>query len=186
MKSSDQHPTRAQLIAAAQSGKPHLQTHLQECAACRALFELFRRFPPAESEELIHPSEDALQRWINVPLLAEPEKSRKRISGRVVFDSWAERPAVVRDIPEGLVRRLRLAAKGLALEIVGERRRQAWHFVARVYRGQEAVSGFALKAGRQRLLPGEDGFFAWSAVRPPKTVELLSPDQQVHFEALSW
>lgn len=186
MKSSDRHPSRAQLIAAATSEPGRLGKHLQECAECREFFALVRRFPLAGSVDFVAPSEDAISRWINTPLLAPPEGVRAKVAGRVVFDSWRERPAAVRDIPEGLVRRLRLAALNLALEIVGERRHHAWQFVARVYRDRRVVTDFALKAGRQRLLAGEDGFFTWSSARPPRTVELLSPNEQVHFESVSW
>ena len=186
MKSSDRHPTRAQMLAAARSGPGRLRGHLQRCAECLKWFEMLRRFSPAGSAGLMAPSEDAVERWINVSLLAPPPSLRTKSSGRVVCDSWRERPAAVRDRPEGLVRRLRLAAPDLDLEIVGEQRRREWRFIARVYRGRTAAGDFVLRAGRQRVVPGGDGFLTWSSSRPPRTVVLISPDREIRFENVSW
>lgn len=186
MKSTEQHPSRAQLVAAAKTSSHRLQRHLQRCAECRELYGLLQRFPLAGSPSLETPAEDAILRWTNVPLLAAPPTGRAEVSGRIVFDSWQERPGAVRDLPEGLVRRLRLAARDLVLEIVGERRRQGWQFIARIYRDRHPVNDFALKAGRKRLLPGEDSFFAWSSAQPPRTVELLSSDERILFEKVVW
>lgn len=186
MNSSEKHPSRKQLIAAAQSGRIAFGGHLERCVECRDLFALYRRFDAAGSATLLSPSADIVRRWTAVPLLAESEKAVRRTSGRLTFDSWQERSTAVRDIPDGLVRRLCLKTRNVVLEIVGERRRKTWHFIARIYRDRDAVTGYALKAGRQQVLPGEDGFFAWSSNRPPQHVALLSPDEQVHFEALSW
>ncbi len=186
MKTTDLHPTRAQLIAAVRSGGNRFRKHLAICESCRELFQTLRQFDLSGESGLTAPPQEVVERWRKVPMLDESVRRRPIRIGTVGFDSWRERPTAVRDIPDGLVRRLRLDARDLVLEIVGEQRKRVWHFIARVYRRGNVVGDCALSVGRLRLLPAEDGFYTWSMHRPPRKITLRSAEEQVKFEALSW
>jgi hypothetical protein len=92
----------------------------------------------------------------------------------------------LREATVGLTRRVCLEAGEVSLEIVAERRREGWDFVARIYKLQEVTSEFALRVGSRRVLPRSQGFFHWSSKRTPGSLELVSSSLHVSFEGLSW
>ena len=136
---------------------------------------------------LIPPSSDALSRYEAIPLLFGSAANAKRQHGRVVFDSWAQGPAIaLRDVTEGHVRRLRLKAGKLSLEILAEKHREQWEFVARVYRGQQVAHDCVLKVGGRSLPAAWGGYFHWSSKHVPAKVDVLSYDREFIFGKLVW
>jgi hypothetical protein len=133
------------------------------------------------------PSTAAVERYCNIPLLFEGSLDARCVKGRIVFDSWADGPAVaLRDTADGHIRRLKLKAGDLTLEIVAERRDNAWEFVARVYDGETMTNSFVLKVGGRKFLPQTGGFFVWSSIAVPRILRLESFDTTIEFEKLSW
>jgi hypothetical protein len=138
--------------------------------------------PPIET-----PSDEALQRYALIPLCHKTTSGMVTLHGRVAYDSWAHgEPVALRDTTDGYIRRLRLKAKKIILEIVAERRRNSWEFVARVYAGEKVMHDFVLKVGRDKLLPSSGGFYQWSSVKVPASVKLISYEQNIVFDRISW
>ena len=138
-------------------------------------------------EPIEAPSEEALKRYALIPLVHRPAGGGATVHGKVAYDSWAYgEPVALRDTTDGFIRRLQLKAKKICLEIVAERRRNSWEFVARVYSGEKVLHDFVLKVGRDKLLPSSGGFYQWSSTKVPATVKLISYEQNVVFDRLSW
>ena len=109
------------------------------------------------------------------------------IRGELSFDSWQGMPAVaLRDAGPGCERRLRLTAGRFELDIVAERGEEEWEFIARVYEKGRVLTGFALKAGRRKIVASSQGFFHWQCKRPPQRLVLQSPAMSIDFGAVSW
>lgn len=144
--------------------------------------------PPAVSDSpLSQPSLDAVRRYEAIPLLFSAAVSAKRLTGRVVFDSWADGPAIaLRDVTEGHVRRLRLKAGKLSLEILAEKHREHWEFVARVYRVRRVAHDCTVRVGGRGHLPSWGGYFHWSSKRVPTKVYVRTYDLECAFETLAW
>lgn len=133
------------------------------------------------------PSDAALERYCNIPLLFDETSDARTVKGRISFDSWADGPAdALRDSADGHIRRLKLKAGNLTLEIVAERRDNMWEFVARVYDRKKVTNSHVLKVGGRRFLPQTGGFFVWSSTMAPKILRLESLDTVISFEKLSW
>jgi hypothetical protein len=133
------------------------------------------------------PSDAAIARFCNIPLLFEESYDARTVRGRIIYDSWADDPATaLRDTTDGHIRRLELKAGNLALEIVAERRDNVWEFVARVYDGKKVANRFVLKVGGRRFLPQTGGFFVWSSRMEPKILCLESFDTNISFEKVPW
>jgi len=187
MKSTGKHPGRKAMIEAIHTGRIPFKAHLNQCRPCRELFEALSRFPVAGRASIAPPSVGTVDRFAAVPLIDHPTASIHRITGRLTFDSWADRPAAqIRDITLGMIRRVCLNAGALSLEIVAERRRDCWEFVARVYDKKRVSSEYLLRVGAKSVLPRTQGFYHWSSKGTPRILRLLSRDLQVEFERLSW
>ena len=133
------------------------------------------------------PSDAALERYCNIPLLFDESSDARTVKGRTTYDSWADGPAsALRDSADGHIRRLKLEAGDLVLEIVAERRDNEWEFVARLYDGKNVTNSHVLKVGGRRFLPKAGGFFVWSSRVVPKILRLESFDTNISFEKLSW
>jgi hypothetical protein len=187
MKPTGKHPGRKAMIAAIKTGRIAFEAHLKTCRQCREVFEVLSRFPVAGRDRIAQPTPGALDRYAAVPLIDHRSIQSRRVTGRVSFDSWANRPAAqIRDVTVGLIRRICLKAGKLSLEIVAERRQDNWEFVARVYDKKAVSSEYVLRVGAKNLLPRSQGFYHWSSKGTPRTLRLLSQDLQVDFERLSW
>ena len=133
------------------------------------------------------PSDAALERYCNIPLLFDESSDARTVKGRTTYDSWSDGPAIaLRDSADGHIRRLKLKAGNLTLEIVAERRDNVWEFVARVYDRKKVTNSHVLKVGGRRFLPLTGGFFVWSSTTEPKILRLESFDTVISFEKLSW
>lgn len=130
---------------------------------------------------------EAVSRLAAIPMTARQIKPERRTAGRVHRDSWVDLPALaLRDSGVGLERRLVFSAGHIRLELVAQRTRGGWEFVARVFENDTAVTEYVLRAGRQTLAPAADGYYFWRAEHAPRTIRLLSPQVQVDFEKVSW
>ena len=132
------------------------------------------------------PSSDALDRCGAIPLLNQTADDIPESSGSVMFDSWAGSAPAMRDIVPGHLRRVQLKAGKVTLEIVAERQKDEWEFVARAYQGDSVRHDFVIKVGRKKLLAKSGGFFHWTSKSVPRVVELLSYKRNLTFEKLVW
>lgn len=149
-----------------------LLKHQRELGAPEAVFE-----PPTE----------AVARLGVIPLLFDEPLNLATGFGAVVYDSWADGPAVaMRDISDGHIRRLKLKSGKVSCEIVAERTKGQWEFVARVYRGTSVMHDFVMSIGKKKLLSESGGFFRWSSKGVPRKISLTSPKERFTFERLSW
>ena len=143
--------------------------------------------PEIPDEFFEEPSDAALARYELIPLYYGSEEAPATVHGTVAYDSWAQAGAVsLRDVTEGHVRRLQLTAKNISLEIVAERRRDYWEYIARLYHHGKVTHDFVLKVGARKVLPFSGGFYYWTSRTVPATVKLLSYKQKVLFDKLSW
>lgn len=174
-------------MKAARKHRGPIAEHVASCEECRTELALSRLMAHAGPNELEMPSPEALERFAATALVHEPDRPQRSRVGSLTFDSWQERSvANVRDLPEGLVRRICLSAGAITLEIVAERQHGGWEFVGRVYDGQEARAGFMLKVGRKRLLPKAGGFYFWKSKSAPRTIALVSGDLNLEFDSPAW
>ncbi|MFH1685903.1 MAG: hypothetical protein ABIE70_00085 [bacterium] len=184
---SKKHPSRSALIKAARDGSTLFASHLQGCQSCRLLFEMSRQLDAANQEPLQQSSAVLAARIRAIPLLQATRRILDRVTGRATADSWSQLPAMaLRDGSAGLERRLVLQADDVRLELVAERTVDDWEFVARIYEHNKVADQYVLKAGSRTVVPREEGFYHWSATRPPKTIRLLGQKLQLDFEKLSW
>ena len=175
------------MIDALEKNRTPSPEHLERCDSCRTEFELMHMIGAPDSPPMAIPSDDAINRYALIPLLSEGPKSREVASGAVVFDSWSERPAAeLRDVPDGLVRRICLEAGDIRLELVAERHQGVWDLAARVYENAKVSLGFVLTAGRRRLLPQHLGFYTWTSKSVPRRISLQSDSRQIGFDTIQW
>ena len=132
------------------------------------------------------PTADALDRLGAIPLLSQTADVVPESSGLVAFDSWAGMAPARRDITPGHIRRVQLKAGKITLEIVAERQKGEWEFVARAYQGRTVKHDYVIKVGRKRFLAQSGGFFHWTSKSVPRIVELLSHKRKLVFEELAW
>ena len=180
------HPSRQAMLKEDLTGKK-IDAHLKECEDCRTLHALVKSFAAADASLIETPSEQAVQRYCALPTLSS-ERSDERIEvGKMVFDSWTERHVTtLRDLTDGLVRRMCLSAGNITLEIVAERRGHEWEFVARVYDKNTVTSEYVLNIGRRKLQPKAHGFYFWRSSVAPATFRLLSGERNLEFGAVTW
>ncbi len=187
MKTKGKHPERKEMLRAIKTGKVPFRSHMDECKECRDLYTALSSFPVSGKPSMIQPSRDALASSMAVPALSRSRKPVRKVVGRLSFDSWTASPALdTREAPLGITRRICLEAGAVTLEIVAERTREGWDFVARAYRSGKVASEFALRVGRNSILPRAQGFYHWSSARAPRVINLRSPDLHVSFKGLTW
>ena len=180
------HPSRQAMLKEDLSGK-EIDAHLSECEECRTLHELVRSFAAADASIIETPSQDAVQRYCAVPALAQTRPVDRAEVGRMVFDSWTERRVTaLRDLTNGLVRRMCLSAGSITLEVVAERCGCEWEFVARVYDRSTVTSEYILNIGRRKLQPRAHGFYFWRSSAAPTAFRLLSGERNLEFGTVTW
>ncbi len=187
------------MMAAVKTGNVPFASHLEKCEPCRQLFELLSHLTGVESELTepqssdcavpveYEPSLESVYRHRAIARLVESRHPARTIGGLVVYDSWANLPAVqVRDALLEGERRMRLKAGRFTLELIGDRQLEQWEFVARVYDRTKVTPEFILQVGRKKLYARSQNCFFWSAKRPPRKVQLLSPSTRIDFGTLKW
>ncbi|MCB2229505.1 hypothetical protein KQH82_02230 [bacterium] len=180
------HPTREQLIEAAQSGSDTLAPHLAQCEDCRLLFSLLTRFQVAGEVEL--PSAPAA--WINRAAAivegATAGSKLRRLVGKLTFDSWSAMPALQVRGTATDERRLRVEAESILLDLRAEHQPNGWQFIARVVGDVSDSRSWKLHAAGQTVYPDERGYFIWNDQKPPQTIVLETGSLQIEVEQLSW
>ena len=187
MKSNKDHPERDELIMAARTGQVPFTDHLRGCDPCRSLFEALKWLgAEAGRPEWTLPRE-LLRRHKAIPLLVASLRPTRSVTALRIFDTWTSRPALaVRQAAFGVERRVRFAVAQYEIELVANRQLGSWDLAARVYENGAITSGFVLQAGRRKLPIGCGECFVWSSPRPPRRLDLLSPDLRIRLERLLW
>ena len=152
----------------------------------RALNQLARHLASGIAAGSHRPSTDSLRRLSALPLLFEESVSKTPKSGRVQFDSWAGGGVALRDATAGHIRRVRLAAGRVGLDLVAERHPDGWQFTARAYHDGEVSHDYILKVGGTKVAPRSGGFFQWSTKSVPRRLELDSETNRIVFEQIAW
>lgn len=187
MRNLSNHPDRIRMLKAIKSGKVPFALHLKQCESCRILYDLLASHGAAASPKLERPSRAAVRQSALIPKLVQSRKPARAVPGRVEFDSWAQLPAMqIRQAPSDLERRLRLTAQGYTLELVADRKGRNWEFVARVYNKEQVCTEFILQVGRLKLGPEAHDCYFWTAAKPPRRLQLLSPALKLDFGEISW
>lgn len=132
------------------------------------------------------PPATALQRFYAIPLLYSGLPKAVHSQGRIAFDSWEESGIGLRDVSDGHIRRVRLDAGGVTLELVAEHRQNRWEFVVRVYRKNRVAHDLVLVVGKRKMLAGVGGFYQWSSKSVVRRLALISASQEITFAGLKW
>lgn len=181
-RGKDNHLEREEILDAIAKGVKPFAGHLQECPDCLSLYEALLHFEGVADVVIEAPSEHLIEKLSAIPQLVGSRPSRVKVQGRVVFDSWHDIPAAqLRDSGPVSERRLRFAYGAISLEIVAERHITGWEFTARVYDGETISCKYVLKVGRERFAPEMHDCYFFKRRTLPKTLQLLSPDQQISF-----
>jgi len=179
----DDHPDRNAMLRALVEDEIPFREHLKICDSCRTVFEWLRLSRQMKALELATPSPSTYLRHGNLPLFASDWVPRRSLAGQSVYDSWTHLPATItRDSAMGLARNLRYTAGEVTLELVADRTPEGWHFAARCYRGASPSAEFVLQVGKRRMQPGLQYCYAWTAPRPPRRIQLLSPSLKLVVE----
>ena len=175
------------MLTAVHSGVVPFQDHLNDCPDCNEVFSLLSRYTCAGSESLVSSSPRQLKVLEKIGRRMPSWSPSEVIQGFLKVDSWARIPALqLRDAAGGLERRLHLEAGAYSLELVAEQQRESWAFVARVYKDGQVSRDFVLKAGAQKILAEDDGFYHWTSPSTPHTLKLISEAFRIDFQKVSW
>ena len=152
----------------------------------QALDNLAKHLAAGQTARSQRPSTDSLRRLTALPLLFADTEAQTPKSGRVQFDSWADGGVALRDATAGHVRRIRLTAGPVGLDVVAEREADGWQFTARAYHHGEVSHDFVLKVGNSRFAPQSGGYYQWRTRGVPRHLELGSLKDQIVFEQIAW
>lgn len=179
------HPTRQELIAAARTGKVWFASHLHTCVECRDLFSLFRAFPLA-GEPLLQSAPSA---WVaRASSIAESKVSAlvRKLTASLTFDSWTLTPALGVRGPQTGKRRLQFSVEDTTIDLQAVHKADRWQMTARVVPEQAEFTAYQLTVNRQSIFPDSQGYFVWSAARPPIRLSIRSNERIITFPKLSW
>ena len=182
------HPDRADLLAAAQTGRHRLGPHLKRCAECRELYEMFRATRAYRDLVRGPVDSDLVARCAAIPVMEQVDRGLRIRPGTIGHDSWSDLPAMaLRDIDQGGERRLRLLFGPLTLELVAQRTGSSWQMSARLFGGQgDDRAVYIIRAGRRKITAGEHGMFVWADRQPPRSIELITPGELFRCAPISW
>lgn len=187
MAQTNQHSDTQQMLRAIETGDPVVERHISACESCRYQYNVLRKLSQSLRTPVESVSEEALRRFSNIPALGRQQVNSAAIQGVILRDSWRDSAHHdVRDVTFGHVRRLCLGAGAVSVELVAERRREGWSFVARAYSQDEVCSQFVLKVGAKKMLPNASGFYQWSSARAPRKISLHTVQKQIEFTGLAW
>ncbi len=181
------HPRRAELERFLREGTERIARHLEGCQACSTAVNLLRSFGTVRAvEDRYGHSESLVQRLASIPALATGP-ARRPLAATPVTDSWhGSALSAVRNNSHGVERRLRYRVRDLLIDLVVERLGDKVECFLRISRRGLPAPRFALALGNKRLLPADIGFFAWTDIRPPRTLVLWSPEISVSLESIQW
>lgn len=182
------HPDRVELFKAIKTKSKNVADHISWCEDCKDIFDILTL--TVDQKELIDWSacEELTNKCSQIPKLISSRNPVNRITGSIKYDSWSQlQSAQLRDAAQGLERRFLLTGGIISLELVAERRPDGWDFTARVYKHKKPISSqFILKAARQTVFVNTTDGFSWFSHRPPKMIQLCSPEMQISFKGLIW
>ena len=92
----------------------------------QALDNLAKHLVSGQAAKGCRPSSDSIRRLTALPLLFEASEPKSPKSGRIQFDSWADGGVALRDATAGHIRRMRLTAGSVGLDVVAERQFEGW------------------------------------------------------------
>jgi hypothetical protein len=183
----DDHPDRDELLRAVKTGDVPFRRHLAVCDSCRSIYNFLLLRREVESQALPAPSIETFRRDGTLPLVAANWTPRRTEVGHLERDSWTGLPlTVTRDSAMGLERSLRFSAGTINLELVSDRTADSWRLAARCYCCEIASREFILKVGTKRLRPGLHDCYSWTSLKPPRTIQLLSPSLRLIFDTGIW
>ncbi len=181
------HPNKFELISSIRSDDTSCADHISRCELCRTVYQLLKWTGADKGPLVWEPSEELVNRSKAIARIAQSRKPARTVVGRVIFDSWGNKPALsVRQAPVGLERRLRFEAADFIIEIVGARQDSGWDFVARVYKDGKATRQFVMQIGSKKLHLSEGDCFFWESKREPRGFKLLSESLAIELGALQW
>jgi hypothetical protein len=187
MESKDSHPDIHDIVNARRSRAGEVVEHLKSCESCRLLSDMLQCARRDSQAEIVPPPNGLMIRSRAIARLIESRNPGRTLMGAAIFDSWTDRPALaVRDSAPGVERRLRWRAAQFSVELVGNRQLADWDFVARVYDGRKVSRQFILQAGSRKLVAGRGDCYHWSARRPTRRLQLLSPSLRIDLGSLLW
>jgi len=187
IRQSADHPDRDEMLRALRTGEVPFRQHLAVCSSCRLVYDFLLINRHVETLDSVVPPSEACHRHSTLPLVASNWLPCRTETGKSVRDSWTGLLATVtRDSAVGLERSLRFASGSISLELVADRTPEGWRFAARCYRGPIPSGEFILKIGNKRIPPGLHSCYSWSSLKPPRTIQLLSPSLRLIFETGLW
>jgi hypothetical protein len=187
MSNGQKHLSRKELLKAAQAGKIKAGSHLDKCVLCQTYFNLLTEFTVVGAQPLETPSDKLMAKLHKISDSPKPTKRKRIEAGEVVFDSWQGlAPSEYRDRSENTVRRMKLSAGAICLELVAERQSGQWSFVAKLYDSKKATSDFTILIGRRKFGAESLGYYQWSSTRPPSKLKLQSDVATIEFKGLTW
>jgi hypothetical protein len=152
----------------------------------QALDNLAKHLVSGQATKGHMPSTDSLRRLTALPLLFEASEPKSPRSGRIQFDSWADGGVALRDATAGHIRRMRLTAGSVGLDVVAERQFEGWQFTARAYHDGRVSHDFVLKVGGSKYAPQSGGYYQWRTKGVPSHLELGSVKDRIVFEQIAW
>jgi hypothetical protein len=168
-------------------GDVRIRRHLVSCGECRTAVRLLRSIESVNLVESEYGQAEAMvQRLTSVPALATGP-TRRPVTATFVSDSWqTPMAASVRGAGRGVERRLRYRVKDILIDLVVDRLGGKSECFLRVSRRGRPLPQFVLSLGKNKILPSDVGFFAWTGVRPPRELLVWSPEISVRLGSIQW
>lgn len=161
--------------------------HLAVCEECREAVHLLQVFDSTGRLPLTDAPEAWVKRAITIAGEAGLTGKIKRLTARLVFDSWTlPQPSGVRGIYAADHRRLRFEANGLSVDIRAERQKRGWECVAHVSGKIAAKTPLLLHLGKKQLPPDSGGLYQWSVKTPPTKLTFSFDDTVIELSGLTW
>ncbi len=183
----EQHPTRQELIKAAQAKRNRLIDHIEQCVDCRSLYELFRAFPVTGEIELAEAPAGWIVKAKEIANASGAWATLKGIAAKLSFDSWALPAAVgVRSQTVERDRRLQFEVGPMHLDIRAEQQTKVWEYTARITSEQVPTDGIVLTVDRRAVPADSLGFYHWTSPKPPKQIRLSAGEIRIDLPEMTW
>lgn len=184
----NKHPERTELLKAVTKMTAPIKSHLDTCAACRELYELFQTYRVAGQLHLPEPPDAWVAKAVNLMHSDAKLQSVKKLLARLTFDSWAALPAsAVRSVAVQQERRMHFEVDAITFDLRAERSGKQWHFTAQITAADNAdTAEFTIEIGRKNVDVNEIGLYQWQSSTLPKQIVLKSASSIIELPALLW